>query len=123
MWADGELTRDEFIVQKAKILKDVAGVESRIKDAKLSARNWLELTEEYLNNAFHAQEILLDGTVEEKRKLLLSVGESRILQNRKLQFSFKQPYDILLLPEYRQSMLRDMDSNHDKQIQSLLSYH
>lgn len=107
MRADGELTREEFMVQKAKILKDVAGVESRIKDTKLSVRNWLELTEEYLNNAFHARDILLEGTVEEKRKLLLSVGENLILQDKKLLFSFKQPYDILLLPEYRQSMLRD----------------
>ena len=105
MRADGELTREEFMVQKAKILKDVAGIESRIKDTKLSARNWLELTEEYLNNAFRARDILLVGTVAEKRKLLLSVGENLILQDKKLLFSFKQPYDILLLPEYRQSML------------------
>lgn len=123
MRADAELTREEFMVQKAKILKDIAGVESRIKETKFSARNWLELTEEYLNNAFHAREILLEGTVQEKRRLLLTVGENLILQDKKLLFSFKQPYDILLLPEYRQSMLRDLDSNQDKQIQSLLTYH
>lgn len=111
MRADGELTREEFMVQKGKILKDIASIESRINDVKLSARSWLELTEEYLNNAFHAQEILLEGTAEEKRKLLLSVGQNLILQDKKLQFSFKEPYDILLLPEYRQSVLRDRDSN------------
>ena len=123
MRADGELTREEFMVQKGKILKEIAGIESRINDVKLSSRSWLELTEEYLNNAFHAQEILLEGTVEEKRKLLLSVGENLILQDKKLQFSFKQPYDILLLPEYRQSMLPDRDSNPNSRIQSAMSYH
>lgn len=101
------------MAQKETILKDIAGVESRIKDVKLSARSWLELTEEYLNNAFHAREIILEGTAEEKRKLILSVGENLILQDKKLRFSFKKPYDILLLPEYRTSVLRDLDSDQD----------
>lgn len=106
MRADGELTCEEFMAQKAKILEDMAGVESRINDAKHSARNWLELTEEYLTNAFQARDIVLEGTAEEKRRLLLSVSENLILQDKKLQFSFKKPYDVLLLPEYRTSMLR-----------------
>lgn len=122
MRADGELTREEFMDQKSKILKDIAGVESRINDTKLSARNWLELTEEYLNNAFNARDILSEGTAEEKRRLILSIGENLILEDKKLLFSFKQPYDILLLPEYRQSMLGDRDSNSNRQIQNLQSY-
>lgn len=107
MRADGELTREEFMIQKETILKDIAGVESHINDTKLSARSWLELTEEYLNNAFQARNIILEGTVEEKRKFLLSVGENLILQDKKLTFSFKEPYNILLLPEYRTNVLRD----------------
>lgn len=113
MRAGGELTREEFMAQKSKILTDMAGVESRIKDTKLSARNWLELTEEYLNNAFQARDIILEGTAEEKRRLILSVGENLILQNKKLTYSFKKPYDILLLPEYRTNMLRGRDLNPD----------
>ena len=122
MRANEELTREEFMSQKATVLNDIASVESRINDTKLSARSWLELTEEYLNNAFSARDIMLQGTPEEKRKLLLGVGENLILQDKKLQFSFKQPYDVLLLPEYRTNMLGDRDSNPDSQIQILKSY-
>ena len=122
MRADEELTREEFMSQKAMILKDIADIESRISDTKQSSRSWLELTEQYLNNAFHARDIMLDGSPEEKRMLILSIGENLILEDKKLKFSFKQPYDILLLPEYRQSVLGVLDSNQNKRIQSPLSY-
>ena len=107
MRADGELTREEFMGQKKNILDDIAKVESHINETKVSSRSWLELTEEYLNNAFHARDIMLEGTFEEKRRLLFFVGENLILQDKRLTFSFKKPYDILLLPEYRTSVLRD----------------
>jgi hypothetical protein len=114
MRADEELTREEFMTQKAKILEEIADIESRINDTKQSSRSWLELTEEYLNTAFHARDIMLDGSPEEKRMLILSIGENLILENKKLKFSFKQPYDILLLPEYRQSVLASLPSGGTK---------
>lgn len=109
MRADGELTRDEFMRQKEAILKEMANAEALIADTKLSARNWLELTEEFLDNAFHAREIMLEGQPEEKKKMLMCIGEDFILKDKKLQFSFKKPYDVLLLPEYRTNVLALVD--------------
>lgn len=105
MRADGELTKEEFMNQKNAVVEDIASVESRINDTKLSARSWLELTEEYLDNAFNAKNIMQEGLAEEKRKLILSVGENLILKDKELKFSFKKPYDILLLPKYRTNVL------------------
>lgn len=113
MRADEELTKEQFMDQKNTVVKDIAGVEARINDTKLSARSWLQLTEEYLNTAFNAKDIMQDGTAEEKRKLILAVGENLILKDKVLQFSFKQPYDVLLLPKYRTNVLGDRDSNPD----------
>ncbi len=107
MRADGELSREEFMAQKEKILKEMASVEALISDTQLSARNWFNLTEEFLDNAFNAKEIITDGLPEEKRKLINSIGENLLLRDKKLEFSFKKPYDVLLLPEYRTNVLRD----------------
>lgn len=107
MRADGELTKEEFMNQKNAVVEDIASVESRINDTKLSARSWLELTEEYLDNAFNAKNIMQEGSAEEKRKLILSVGENLILKDKELKFSFKKPYDVLLLPKYRTNVLPD----------------
>lgn len=107
MRANGELTREEFMTQKQSVLDDQAKLDSLINDGKQTARTWLELTEEYLNNAFQAREIMESGIPAEKRDLILAVGQNLLLKDKKLQFSLKQPYDVLLLPKYRTNMLRD----------------
>lgn len=105
MRADEELTKEEFISQKELLLKEQAKIEDLINDNKSSALNWLELTENLLNTAFYARDIIKNGNSEEKRNLILSVGENLFLGDGKLKFSFKKPFDVLLLPEYRTNVL------------------
>lgn len=100
-----ELTQEEFMDQKADLLQEKKDLEEKIKDNDYSADNWLELCTKYLNNAFQAREVMQKGTLKEKKDLILDVGQNLILRDGKLQFSFKQPYDVLLKPEYRTSML------------------
>ncbi|PIT89461.1 MAG: hypothetical protein COU27_00235 [Candidatus Levybacteria bacterium CG10_big_fil_rev_8_21_14_0_10_36_7] len=106
MRADGELSKEEFISQKEILLKEQAHVESLITDTKSTEHNWLELTENFLNTVFHAREIMENGEPEEKRNLIMTLGENLKLRDEKLKFSFRQPYDVLLLPEYRTNVLR-----------------
>lgn len=107
MRANGELTREEFMIQKQEVLLEQAKLDSLINDGKQTARTWLELTEEYLNNAFQAREIMESGIPAEKRDLIMAVGQNLILKDKRLDFSLKQPYDVLLLPKYRTNMLGD----------------
>ena len=105
MRANEELTKDEFLDQKEILLREQARIESLINDNKHSAHNWLELAEKFLNVAFYARNMMLNGKPEEKRNLITTVGENLFLKSGKLQFSFKKPYDVLLLPEYRTNVL------------------
>ena len=102
-----ELTQEEFMEQKAELLQEKKDVEEKIKDNDYSADNWLELCTKYLNNAFSAHETMTKGKPQEKRDLILDVGQNLILKDGKLDFKFKEPYDVLLIPKYRQDMLRD----------------
>jgi len=101
--ADGELTKEDFAVQKELYHREQARIEGLLKDNKDSSDSWLERAEEFLNNAFYAKLVLTEGKSEEKRDLILDVGENLSLLDKMVQFSFKQPYDILLKPEYRQN--------------------
>src|SRR3989338_9989277 len=105
MRADEELTKEEFILQKEMLLKEQARIESLRTDNRTSAYSWLELTEKFLNTAFYARDVIKNGKPEEKRELIMRVGENLLLEDGKLQFSFKKPYDVLLLPEYRTNVL------------------
>lgn len=101
MRASEELTREEFIAQKEFLLVEQARIKSMTEDIEHSSHNWLELAENFLNTAFYARGIVNDGSPEEKKKLIMSVGENLFLDDKKLRFSFKKPYDILLKPKYR----------------------
>ncbi len=122
MRADQELTKDEFLDQKQELLNDRKDAEEKLGDNQASIDSWLELCTKYLNTAFSARETMTEGEPEEKRNLILDVGQNLILKDGKLQFSFKEPYNVLLLPEYRSNVLPVLDSNQNKQLQRLLSY-
>lgn len=103
MRANNELTKEEFMIQKELFLQEQARVEGLIKDLKLSAHNWLELAEKFLDNAYYARKVIETGQIMEKKNLLLDIGENYFLKDKSPLFSFKKPYDVLLKPEYRQS--------------------
>lgn len=111
MRADEEITRQEFITQKELLLKEQAKLKELLEDSEGSAHNWLELAENFLNTAFHARDLIKNGNPDEKKDLIMAVGGNLFLKDKKLQFSFKKPYDILLQPEYRANVLRRKDSN------------
>ncbi len=72
MRANGELTQEKFMNQKQSIPDEQTKLDSLITNGKSTARTWLELTEEYLNNAFQAREIMKNGIPAEKRDLILA---------------------------------------------------
>src|SRR5581483_8911948 len=74
MRASGELTKEEFLTQKAELLKEQNGIRARLSDRETSAHNWLELAETFLNTAFHSREIMESGDVRAKRGLITAVG-------------------------------------------------
>ena len=106
MRARKELTQEEFLEQKNELQGEKKDLDEKIKDNDYSADTWLELCAKYLNTAFTARETMEKGTNEEKRDLILDLGENLILRNKTIEFTFKQPYDVLLSPVHRQSMLR-----------------
>lgn len=109
MRADQELTKEEFLEQKSELLNEKKSVKEKMEDNDYSADTWLEMCTKYLDNAFSAKERLENGTKEEKRDLILDLGENLILKDGKLDFRLKKPYDVLLLPEYRTNVLPVMD--------------
>lgn len=122
MRANGELTKEEFMSQKQFLLQEQARIKSLLADNETSSHNWLELTETFLNVAFYAREVLKSDNKEAKRKLILDVGENLFINDKKLDFRFKKPFDILLVPKFKNDMLRGQDSNLNTSLQRARSY-
>lgn len=103
MRANEELSKKEFFIQKELYLREQARIDGLIKDLRDSSDNWLELAEAFLNTAFYARKIMQSNNMEKKRNLIMCVGENLFLEDKKLDFRFKKPFDILLKPQYRTS--------------------
>ncbi|HWA52327.1 MAG TPA: recombinase family protein [Patescibacteria group bacterium] len=105
MRSEEEITKQEFITQKELLLGEQARVKSLLNDTESSEHTWLELAEDFLNTAFYARDLITSGKPDEKRNLIMTVGENFFLEDERLDFSFKKPYDILLIPDCRTNML------------------
>jgi site-specific DNA recombinase len=113
MRAEEEISKDEFVDQKALLLNEQARFQSLINDLSDTSNSWLERAEEFFDTAFHVRDILKDGSLEEKRMLIITVGQNFLLKDNLLTFQMKKPFDILLKPEMRTNVMPDLDSNQD----------
>ncbi len=111
--ADNEISKEQFFERKGSVLNDQAKVRSLIKDFEQSARNWIEQAEQFLDVAFNCKDIINNRSAEEKRKLILEVGQNFLFMDGKLTFQMKKPYDVLLKPDFRINVMPDLDSNQD----------
>lgn len=123
MRANEELTKQEFMQQKSKLLNQLAGYENKVKDSNQSLKTWLELMEDFFNTAFQARDVMENGTPEAKQKVLSKIGENFLLRDKVLTFSFKKPYDVLISASTRTDVLSSLDSNQNRRLQRAPSYH
>ncbi len=106
-----EITADEYAVQKKILIDKKLELKEKIEDRDQTSSNWLELAENFFETAYQAREILESNDLEAKRNLVRSVGWNLFLKDKNLQFSFKEPYDVLLQPEMRSDVQGRSDSN------------
>lgn len=123
MRADSELSAEEFKAQKNLMLEERAKVENKLNDTKFSSDNWLERTEEFLNTAFYAKEIIEGKDILKKRKLIMDIGYDLRLDKGNVDVTYRKPFDILLNPVYRNSWQGRGESNAYYRFWRPKSYH
>lgn len=106
-----EIMAEEYGQQKKIFVDKKIAIKEKVEDRKQTSSNWLELAENFLETAFHAREVMESKDLEAKRNLVRTVGWNLFLKDKKLQFSFKKPYDILLQPQIRSDVQGCSDSN------------
>lgn len=111
MRAREEMTADEFTVKKKNITEEQSRLKEKIDEGVVGQRTWLELAEDFLTTAFQARDMILSDDLVAKRKAVEKVGWNVMLKDKKLVWTFQEPYDILLKPQYRSDLRRGRDSN------------
>ena len=135
------LSREEYTLKKNKILSQKMDLEQKLRDFERKGNAWLERASAFINTAHQAENVALEENLFAKKDFLKKHGSNRLLAERKAAVGFEGIWKILYdfksnqdfcrgvleykkAPEGRDSvlntiLLRDVDSNHDYQIQSL----
>jgi len=88
-------TDEEYLQKKEGLQAEERRLTELLGDNDANINKWLELAEGYFKTAFQAQEIFENGTLEQKRELIRQTGLNLVLNDKKLSFEHKMPYDIL----------------------------
>lgn len=118
-----EITQEVYSIKKDDLTKQLDSVNQKILESKSESRSWLELAEDFVNTCYQAKEILENGNFAEKKAIINKIGWDLLLKDKKVGFTYKKPYDVLLLPSYRSTWLGDRDSNPNRRDQNPQSYH
>ncbi len=150
MRASKEITREELVQKKPKLEKKRDRLKELLDGIDDRATKWHKQADDLFDFARDTVEEFNTGGIEKRRHILSRLGSNLILMNKKLTVDLeetlipmidaakeaKKIHDTLepvegidrtvqLESAYSQNpvMLRSMDSNHGKRIQSPLSYH
>jgi site-specific DNA recombinase len=96
MRMDKELTRKEFMAYKKELSDRLVRTKELIDDAHSNADQWLELAEQFFSGAVNIVDSFKIANEEEKRKILLELGSNWEMNNKKVRFTPRKPYDLLV---------------------------
>jgi site-specific DNA recombinase len=84
MRLNGEITPEEFKSQNEKLLGEKNKYEELLKDTSHRQETWLDRAEKLFSFAEKARQRFENGTLEDKREILATLGSNLLLTNREL---------------------------------------
>ena len=134
-YLDKIISPEDYQKKKNGMVEEKSLLNSKIKEVSQNGTEWLEPFQEFVNSALPAHKIArAKNSCHDLSIMAKTVGSNFFLKNRRLSASFKKGgFDALSAearapsatsrPPSNSYWLPSQDSNLNKQIQSLLSYH
>ena len=97
------ISKEEYLAKKQKILNQKIEITEKLKDFERKGNHWIEPAKNFILAAKQAKIIALQENLVEKKDFLKKIGSNRILRERKVFVSFKNPWKILANPEEKQA--------------------
>lgn len=93
---DGSLLSDEeYAKRKAELIKEKARLEEILNDTSGRVERWLEDAEKTFDFACYARKWFAKGSLQEKARILQSLGSNLTLKNKKLYIQLKKPLFLI----------------------------
>ncbi len=106
-----EINEIEFKEYRSEYQERLDRTESLISDVNQTASAWLELAEGFFSNLVALRDTYDLAEDDEKRRMLQFLGSNWVLQSKKVAFSPRKPYDLLLNVDENKNWRARPDSN------------
>ena len=93
-----QLSTEEYSNKKQKFLTQKLEIQDKIKDFEQKGLSWLEPAREFVKSLNQAEKLRNSENYPEMKTFLKNIGSNHILQNRRLIFEPKIPYDLVADP-------------------------
>lgn len=87
--------KETYLEVKNDLQNEIRQVQEKLLKITDHSQNWFDQSSNLLYLATHAQELFLEGTKEEKQMLIRCVSSNLFLKDKKVEFSFNKPFEIL----------------------------
>lgn len=101
---DQELGAEEYANKKDILLNEKTKIHEKMEDQNASSTHWLELAENFFDTALAIRSIMEGGDYVAKKDLLQKVGSNFMFKDKKVTFTLKKPYDLLVQPRMRSDL-------------------
>ena len=88
------ISTEEYTARKQKILTRKLEIQEKIRDFEQKGLSWLEPAREFVLKLNYAKKLLKSENKEEMKTFLKNIGSNHILQNQKLSFCWKFPFNL-----------------------------
>ncbi|HEU4966036.1 MAG TPA: recombinase family protein, partial [Candidatus Saccharimonadales bacterium] len=78
------ISHDQFSAEKKRLEKEIKQLECEREDTKKRASTWYATAERLFDLAVHGRERFLTGSIEDKRTILLALGQNPVILDGKL---------------------------------------
>lgn len=123
VYMDGDLPKEDYTIKADALMFERQTADENLEACKKAGDRWLEQNERMVITANMAFSVFEKGDKKDKRLILQSLGSNFVLTNKKLEFTWLEPFSYMLGKDTCTVWLRDMDSNHDSRLQRPVSYH
>jgi len=89
------ISTEEYTARKQKLLTQKVELEERIRDFEQKGLSWLEPAREFVLSLNQAEKLRNSENYPEMKTFLKNIGSNHILQNQKLNFDWKIPYNLV----------------------------
>ena len=88
------ISTEEYTARKQKILTRKLELQEKIRDFEQKGLSWLEPAREFVLKLNYAEKLLNSENYPEMKTFLKNIGSNHILQNQKLSFCWKFPFNL-----------------------------